>query len=219
MNPLGSHHLDILGKKIAEAARNLQELIKSLKQEGYTFLDYDNVLLKNGWFFPFDISVTDAMLLAFQFENDESNEANNYLIKYYRKNANNILNELVAMFPERENVLKEAFSAHRKKMYYASTILFLSQADGITDNIIFMGKKFKEFYKYNSSHPLAELFNNKNPLTSSFNKGKKTNLEEESLNRHGIIHGNMMKFGNKLNSCKALSLLYFVSNFRNKVDE
>jgi len=90
MNPLSSHHMDTLGKKLADAVKNLQELTKSLKQEGYAFLDYDNILLKNGWFFPFDIIVKDAMQLAYQFESNESNEANNYLIKYYRKNVNKI---------------------------------------------------------------------------------------------------------------------------------
>jgi len=205
-----------IGKRISEAAQRLNEFVKELKQEGYTFLDYDNILLKNGWLIPYDLMVKDVMLLAFQFENNQIDEADKYLIKFFKKEKKRIEKELIEKFPERTEILKEAFKAHQKGMFHSSTILFISQSDGITDNNIFMGKKFRKFAKQNESHPLAELFNSQNPLTSTFYKERKQNKDDKNLNRHGIIHGLMLEYGTELNSFKALSLLYFVSNFRNK---
>jgi len=202
---------------ISEAAKSLKKLSEELKQEGYIFLDYKSVLLKNGWFIPYEIKVKDVMQLAFQFENNQSDQAHIFLIKYFRKKIKTIQAVLIEKYPERKEILNEAFKAHQKKMFHSSTILFLSQADGITDNRIFIGRKFKKFTQRERSHPLVKLFDSENPLTSSFYKNKKDIDPEESLNRHGIVHGHILEYGSELNSLRALSLLYFVSNFRNAI--
>jgi len=206
-----------VGKKLIKNVARLNEFVQELKQEGYTFLDYDNALLKNGWLIPDELMVRDIMLLAFQFENNQIDNADKFLINYFKKQLIRIKRELIKKYPDREGILKEAFEAHKKKMYYSSTILFISQADGITENNILSGKNFKNFVKRNEAHPLSELFTNPNPITSTFYKKKLDNGDETKINRHGIMHGLILDYGSELNSYKALSLLYFVSNHRNEI--
>ena len=206
-----------IGKKLTEAVARLNEFVQELKQDGYTFLDYDNALLKNGWLIPYELMVREVMLLAFQFENNQIEKADNFLINYFKKQLTRIKRELIKKHPNREAILKEAFEAHKKKMYYSSTILFISQADGITENNILSGRNFKNFVKRNESHPLSELFTNPNPITSNFHKKKLDDGDETKINRHGIMHGLIVDYGTELNSYKALSLLYFVSNYRNEI--
>lgn len=194
----------------------LNELLEDFGQTEYTFDQYERIFSNYGWYIPFDLMIKDVSVIVNQFENNEIQKANKFLIKHFKKNLKKIKSYFIETFPERKNVFIEAFDAHNEKMYFSSTILFLSQADGITENKIFMGKNFREFSKENIDHPLVVLFKEKNPLTEHVNPNHNEFIDLENLNRHGVIHGLSNNYGRELNSYKALSFLWFVSNFRNK---
>ena len=154
-----------------------------------------------------------------QFENNEINKANKFLIDYFKKEIESIKSKLTNDYPERKTICLEGFKAHKKKMFYASTILFLSQADGITNSQIFMGSKFREFKKKNKEHSLVNIFDNENPLTVYYRKESHNSNYNSGLNRHGTVHGLSLDFGTELNSYKAISLLSFISNPRCKIND
>lgn len=195
----------------------LIKILKDFGQSNYTFDQYERIFSNSGWYIPFDLMVKDVSVLVNQFENNENKKADKFLIKHFKNNFKLIKNKLIDSFPERTNILLEAFSAHGKKMFFSSTILFLSQADGITENNIFMGKNFREFSKKNEEHPLVNLFKEKNPLTIHFHKNNQNKYSSDYLNRNGVMHGLSNNYGSEINSFKALSFLWFVSNFRNKI--
>jgi hypothetical protein len=194
------------------------ENLRGFKQSNYTFEQYERIFSDFGWYILYELKMKDVPIIVNQFENNEIDKADKILIKHFKIRLKHIENQLIQSFPERKNILTEAFYAHRKKMFFSSTILFLSQADGITENKIFMGFNFKKFSKNNEKHPLVLLFKNKNPLTDHFNKGDQNSMNSDCINRHGIMHGLQQNYGSELNSLKALSFLWFVSNFRNKIE-
>lgn len=203
--------------ELNKSLKNFKRFLNSLGQLNYTFERYERIFSDFGWYIPFNLMVKDIMVLVNKFENNEIEKADAFLVKFFKKELMSIKDELIKSFPERKNILIEAFSAHKKKMFYASTILFLSQADGITKNKIFMGGYFKKFSKAYPSHSLVKLFEEKNHLTAKYNKNSSDNIVNKNLNRHGIMHGLQHNYGTEINSFKSLSFLLFVSNFRNEI--
>jgi len=207
--------LDELNKRVEV----LKKILKDFGHSNYTFEQYEKIFSNYGWYIPFELMVKDITILVNQFENSDIEKADKFLIKHFKKNIKQIKNKIIDIFPERKNIINEAFSAHRKKMFFSSTILFISQADGITKNKIFMGNNFRNFSKENKEHPLVKLFVEKNPLTKHFNENNENSTNSDNLNRHGVMHGISNNYGIELNSFKALSFLWFVSNFRNNIYE
>ena len=209
---------DNLFKELNEQIEILKRNLKSFGQSNYTFEQYERIFSDFGWYIPMELKMKEVPIIVHQFENNEIDEADKILKKHFKNKLKKIENKLIELFPERKEIFQEAFYAHKKKMFYSSTILFLAQADGITENKIFMGGNFKKFSKENNKHPLVHLFKNQNPLTNYFNKSDQKLSDSDSINRHGIMHGLQLKYASELNSLKALSFLWFVSNFRNKIE-
>jgi len=215
-------HQPLLPKDLIEELnkrlKNFKKALKDFGQSNYTFNQYERIFSGFGWYIPFELMFKDISILVEQFENNKIDKADKFLTKHFKKDFKIIKNSLINSFPERKNILMEAFNAHSKKMFFSSTILFLSQADGITKNKIFIGNNFKKLIKENKEHPLVNLFKEKNPLTIHFNKKGSNSTNSDYLNRHGVMHGLQHNYGTEQNSFKALSFLWFVSNFRNKIE-
>lgn len=117
---------------------------------------------------------------------------------------------------ERSEIIKEAFSAHKKKMYYSSTILFLSQADGITESKMFIErKKFDKKIDSIKNPDFINVLGEESPLNVDTRKNKNPDFFS-NLNRHAVMHGLSNNYGSEINSLKALSLLCFVSDYYNR---
>jgi hypothetical protein len=110
----------------------------------------------------------------------------------------------------------EAFSAHKKKQYFASTILFLSQADGICEGKVFRGKKVFNNYieSKKASTLIRSVLGQVSPIDIDTRNPDRANYFSD-LNRHGVMHGLHVDYGTEENSLKALSLLCFISDFVN----
>ena len=67
-----------------------------------------------------------------------------FMLEFYKSNEERIINKIIDLYPSRKEILSEAITAHRNKMYFASTIIFLSQADGILEGKLFKIKKAKK---------------------------------------------------------------------------
>ncbi|MFV5689888.1 hypothetical protein ACM55M_14820 [Flavobacterium sp. ZT3R25] len=123
-----------------------------------------------------------------------------------------------AINENRSKIIEEAVYCHQNGKYYASSTLFLSEADGICSGLLFKNRKNKEALKqYIAQKKGANFFSilmiaieNTNTIDSFYSK---TNLDDSKLNRHGVMHGLDMDFGREINSFKAFSLLVFVSDF------
>lgn len=179
----------------------------------YTFEETERIFADYGWYIPPFIGIGIVFQLVDLFESNNVNEAENLLVKYFKINLKEIESDLIKSLPERKDILREAFLSHRKKLFYCSTILFLSQADGICDSIIFRGREIGKIKNKDKNHPIINILAEKNSLTDHYNKETKNSNYFSDLNRHGVVHGISNDYGNELNSLKALSLVCCVSDF------
>lgn len=195
-------------KKQLESFRHLAEI---LDIRNYTFDDEEEFFAKLGWYIPRFVMAKMVYNVSKLIDDGDIVEAENILIKYFKKNIKEIEATLIESHPERSQILHEAFLCFKKKYYYASTILFLSQADGICDAIIFRAKKIKS--TKNNKHRVINLLSKKNSLTDYFSIETKNHNYLSDLNRHGVMHGISLDYGNVKNNLKALSLVCFVTDF------
>ncbi len=139
-------NINAIGKELALA-------LKSWNLPNWTFEETYAIVSKYGWYLPPFAEISLAFSIMKLYEADNIVEAEKTMVKYFKKNIKEIESELITLHPTKAEILKEAFLAHKRKMFYSSTILFLSQADGICDSIIFTASKLSKFKSKESVHP------------------------------------------------------------------
>ena len=173
------------------------------------------ILAKHGWYICGSSAMFDSLRLADQINAGELDSAEDFLIEFYESEMESIIRRCSREHPERTNILKEAEQAHQKEMFYASTLLFLANADGILKGNLFILKKGKDDLKtYLKSNGHTSEFSQLIIDVSTIDKFVAANKFDKSfLNRHMVMHGHDSQYGTKKNSLKALSLLAYVSDF------
>ena len=162
------------------------------------------------------IPVPDLFKNTHLFEDGRIEEADRKIADHYRENYEQIISRIISRNKERKSIIEEASKAHVNEMYFASTILFISQADGICDGKIFVrdDKKLSSVEKESTPDIVYETLGKQSAIDED-SRVTQSNYYSE-LNRHKVMHGLKFDYGNELNSLKALSLLSFVANFTNR---
>lgn len=155
-----------------------------------------------------------------------------FMMQRIDENIDDIVKEIVHFCENRKDILENAFELYKAENYTACIPLFIIQADGIcneNENLSYFfttrtatkGEKKapakasenfdKEKYDF-FSKTVLELFEmhtgkkaHELPLTANIDNEKKN-----ELNRHGILHGNYLDYGTKINAYKAFSFLAFI---------
>ena len=111
------------------------ESLAGVQAEYSVFVEGKTVrtLTQHGWFPDFDLSLVQVRLLAEAFASDpeQAHEANQELCNRFRDRLDNIESELKSEFPNRSEILSDAFQAHRQGQYNLSVAVFLTQVDGL----------------------------------------------------------------------------------------
>jgi hypothetical protein len=204
------------------------ETKKMLKRavEGYSkFLGLSEIGLKSiagyGWYIDGRITMGYTTQLMEKAVKRDSEFLDNFFVKYYRKNIDSLIEILKNRQDTRQKIIIEGLDCHKEKKYYASTILFLSQADGICNGQLFMTRKNKESLKKflskskngNFINILLGMITGESAIDVGYSKREEF---DSNLNRHAVVHGLDVNFGTEKNSLKAFSLLCFVSDFVNR---
>ena len=129
--------------------------------------------------------------------------------------------QLTTAYPKRAAIFKEAFEAHRKEMYAASTTLLFTQADGICadtfgSKLLFSTEQGKGDVKQPKTRKVIESYHPdaihmmllESLLSGSgMSAGEKDQtMFPDSLNRHTIMHGIDTDYPSRMNSAKVISL-------------
>ena len=173
-------------------------------------------LMQNGWYPPSDISPMQVRLLARAFEED-AESANSLLCERYRSRLDGIESRLRSTYPNRADILGEAFEAHRQEKYNLSVPLLLMQADGVwwdrLSRNLFSGgvnsavDDLVDKVPDSTIRELVRALSYKQlPLVMS---SKDRGIGFSELNRHQIIHGEVTDYGTAENSLKAVAFLNF----------
>ena len=169
-------------------------------------------LTNYGWYVSANLKLLDVLSIFQSIHDNTFNEKEHVLIDYYKNSLKDIETNLLKEHLDRNKIISEAFKAHKNKMFNSSTILFISQSDGICEGKIFSGNKKKDFFDSKKSpYFVNNTLLNKTAINEDTRKDT-TNFFSE-LNRHKVMHGLTSDYGNEINSLKALSLLCFVSDW------
>lgn len=159
---------------------------------------------KNGWYL--DWKAYSDEFIREKFKNSDLD-----FVDYYQTNVDSIEKDLLSRFPDRKLMIEEGFYCHRNKLFFSSSLVFCSLADGIAGGHIYHAKS-KELSK-RFSYPgitkmLLRALSENSAIRKSYCKGGNN---QQIMNRHAVMHGNNYRFGTEINSLKSLSFFSFIS--------
>lgn len=204
-----------IGPIFAEIARIAQGLPERTRRALAT-------LAQHGWYLDPEMDLPGIADLIQLFERGETTAAHGQLASYFDQRSEAILDALCAAFPSRAKIFISAFKAHKIGEYELSVPVLLAQADGIclelTGVQLYSKRRDGKTTRVSEAiatfnvdsftaallHPLTEVF----PIT--FSSHERAGLAD-ILNRHAVLHGESVSYGNRINSCKAISLLAFTA--------
>lgn len=177
---------------------------------------------EHGWYVDLD-GMTEEYLywLVSNFTKENNTKAESTLVEHFERRLSEIETSIIGKFPHREHLIRAAFSAHRRREFELSIPVLLAQTDGICKEVMNQYLFIKEDKKPCTAIYVKQMaadtftFALLSPLTKTLpiNASKKKRIAGFSeLNRHMILHGESLDYGNKVNSLKAISLLNYVAH-------
>lgn len=177
------------------------------------------VLMERGWCLDPEMPHTWGVDLVDTIQEGEEEEAQQWLVEYFRKRLEEIEQELVERHPQRAAIIAEAFAAHREGRYALSIPVMLAQAEGVVHDKhqrqLFSKKNNTNLKDVLDSLPdedtraiFMSVFFADIPLTRN-TKDLPTNFD--GLNRHAVLHGLDPKYGTEVNGLRAVSILNLAS--------
>jgi len=149
----------------------------------------------------------------------------NRMIGYLDDARDELAARILALYPERADILCVAFDLHRAENYIASIPLMLTQVDGICAQHLSKTYFFSKTKRFQTSvkdlieqsgddltGAFLSAFLLHTPLLATIDEATKAG-KSNGPNRHGILHGSVdhLDYGSKVNGYKAFSLLCFVA--------
>ena len=176
------------------------------------------ILMTHGWYLNPNLSLAQLDLLIKAFDEDPV-EASAMLAEQLDSTLTEIQDSLESNLPDRRNILREAFYAHRTGLYNLSVPVFLSQADGmwrdhLGRNLFHRGGPAEAAAEYEQqtsdgmTRSILDSFTSQIPLWMS--EGDR-GVDFNALNRHQVLHGESVDYGTREYSLKAISFLHFVA--------
>jgi hypothetical protein len=204
----------IVGPILVQVAENVHKLPdRTIKLQ--------RKLAERGWYALPEMPVPDLFALENDFAANKGDVVDNKMSQMVESEIDKVEGQLVADFPTRARIFKEAFEAHRDGRYASAIALLLTQADGICSEIfgvVFFSTK-RGTDDPRTRHAVEslqlEVFEEMilEPLkTRGGVSARDTELSQfpDSLHRHQILHGKDSNYGTKLNSLKAISLVGYL---------
>jgi hypothetical protein len=198
--------------------KNIYQLANELKELPERQRAIWRVAAEKGWYVNWETPVViNKAVLEGQEALDE------FMMSHLKNDWESITHEILAVCPEREEILLCSFDLHQNKNYIASIPLFLSQSDGICAQ--YLGA-FLFTEKEKLSEKLSQRLKDEGwyiemllsilGISTQFGAGiKKSSSSSKALapNRSGILHGSLkhIDYGTERNSFKAFSLLAFLA--------
>ena len=187
-------------------------------------------LAKEGWYPDPEMCLNDILKLGKETITCEKNTAEKWLVCYFSDRLDIIEEKLCYKHCNRSDLIHSAFAAHRRGEFCLSIPVLLAQADGICDELTPRLSPFRrrqkqpqiaayvrdfadDWYLNALLRPLAEPL----PLTASHSE--RAAHDQDSLNRHSIMHGESTDYGTEANGLKAISFLNYVSIALGSVDK
>lgn len=177
------------------------------------------ILMSNAsWPLDYDVTPAEAVNLADMLDAGKKIEVDEYMTQIFENSINDLFTTFYKRHPIRTHILKEILKCYEQEMYHVAISNVLSQIDGICND--FTSNDF-----FRSSHQKPNVTNyivsqsggRDNWLLGPISKvppvGRSVNDRKEGdLNRHSIMHGIDITYGNKINFFKSIAWLKYLSD-------
>jgi hypothetical protein len=177
-----------------------------------------------GWYLDWGATPRSMMTMIVEIAAGNHAEANRRLCAHFESRLSGIEQSIAFRYPSRAGVIGAAFRAHRCGEYHLSIPVFFAQTDGICHDEMKQyffqkraGKPRTAMYVEEIAadaflaallSPLSETL----PVNASESGRNAQGMNDSVLNRHSVMHGESLDYGNRTNSFKAVSLLNFVAH-------
>jgi len=148
------------------------------------------------------------------------------LVEHFEGEIGELMREISERHPRRAELIRLALEAHQAGSYALSIPVLLAQADGICRDSIgvefFMrrgstaAERHMESFRSDSiSVALMSALEQPLPISAS-ETARRRHVESGQgpwthLNRHAVLHGESVDYGTRVNGCKAISLVAYLS--------
>ena len=206
-----------LGGIISPAFEGLQRSFKELPPKIQEAL---LLLAQHGWYLDFNMPLPSLWEVKKAISSGEVEEVEEALVEYFESQLDEVEKSFGSKFSHGNHIVCSAITAHRNGEYFLSIPVFLAQTDGIckevVDQYLFMKKDRKPRTAIYVEQVAADTYKAAllSPLAASTPISASEHEREEGfnlLNRHMVLHGEALDYGNKVNSLKAISLINYVS--------
>jgi len=194
------------------AGRNTEKIgrfVKQISEYGWFTENIDSITNK-------EINTLIGLLYSKQID-----KVDKYYFEYFKKNFKRLGDNVIEKHIKRKAILKEAFDAIEDKRFYSAIVLLLTQIDGICYDLY--GEKFFLNDSRNGYKPKVlpmfknGLFEQHHFALNCIEKKSPVNIHQSKLdsfevriNRHEILHGVDINYGNEMNAYKIFSLLTYL---------
>lgn len=172
-----------------------------------------------GWYVSYDVDVY-RLFDAQRFLNaGKVKEMDELMYNLQEKRVPMIIDNFNKRFPHRALIINEAYKAYQNQMYYVCIPTFLSQIDGICEDMtnkkFFLNKRktnlpevseWAEGLSDTRKYLIAVL------LTKGAFQLHRSELNKINFTRHSVLHGESLDYGSKINALRIISLLGFLDD-------
>lgn len=180
-------------------------------------------LTKFGWYYDEDFNFLDISLLKKLLDSEDISGLDAFFNEYYFARTPNILSDIINIYPDTKSICDQIIAGYESKLYYLVVPAIIILIENIAHQTF--GKYFFKNDVIDSmidklDSLLSMAIKSSTPFTAS------TREENEFpilFNRHRVVHGKDMTYGNQTNTNKAISYLsHFLmlsEEYKKQVDE
>lgn len=206
----------------------LREFFRSIETVFHTFLQgmeesnkkrppFLREMANNGWYLSPELPIPAIQQIADGLQSNRT-DTEDQLCDYFENRIEEIDEYIKTHYPHRHDIVAEAFWAHRQHKFGVAIPVFLAQAEGMC--VDRFGEKL--YAKKNGQPKVAKKLSHYLPGTFWHNvvlqmielfpiAENDSSVQPGQLNRHRIMHGIDYAYGTRVHSCKAISLIDYVS--------
>ena len=194
-----------------------QRLFEQLEKLVPNLAEGLRVMAKHGWFWDDEMPI-DYITSAAYADDEDVKQIDEPFIQHFRSRMWSIEAQVSGAYKNRRPLLQAAFGAHRNGLYELSVPLLLAQADGVFSEG-FGGSPFTRKRRESARTTLAtaaqSTWTREVLLSALWAQAAVWMSESErgnsfsNLNRHQVLHGEVVDYGTETNGLKAASLLNY----------
>ncbi len=210
-----------LAARTADQVRSLVDVLdRSLRELPERYRAALTAFGEHGWYLDPYFPVADTFAVGEAYEQGAVDRADTYLCDWTEGQLSRIVESASKRFSHRATIITAAGDAHRQGAYVLSIPVLLSQADGICIEVTHL-----QLFSRRASAALRQHFEGLvltalarallEPLLWELPMSASTRADDpdnsECFSRHAVLHGISVSYGTRPNSCRALSLLSYVT--------